>query len=50
MENSSITTAQIANLLGISRQAVAKQVRRLREDGVIHREGPDNGGRWKVEL
>jgi ATP-dependent DNA helicase RecG len=47
-QNANITTNELANLLGISRRAVAKQIAFLKEDGKIHRIGPDKGGFWEV--
>ena len=39
---------EIANELGISRRAVAKQITNLRKKGLISRIGPDKGGYWQV--
>ena len=46
--NPEITTQQIADSVGISRRAVAKQIAKLRADGKIERVGPDKGGHWQV--
>jgi len=44
----SITTQQLADRLGVSRRAIAKQIRNLQEQGLLKRVGPDNGGHWEV--
>jgi len=44
----SMTTQQLADRLGISRRAVAKQVKNLQEQGRLKRVGPDKGGHWEV--
>ena len=38
----------LAEMLGISRRAVTKQIRNLRKEGRLRRVGPDNGGHWEV--
>lgn len=48
MTNSKITSAQIAEILGIHRSGVARHLKKLQEEGLIKREGPDNGGQWIV--
>ena len=47
-QNSNITTSEMANILGISRRAVAKQISILKIDGQLRRIGPDKGGHWEV--
>lgn len=47
-QNENITTEELANLLGISRRAVAKQIASLKEKEKIRRIGPDKGGHWEV--
>ena len=46
--NPKITTTEIAKILNISRQAVAMQIRKLKEQGELQRIGPAKGGYWKV--
>ena len=43
-----ITTQGMADKLGISRRAVAKQIARLQEANIIRRVGADKGGHWKI--
>ena len=38
----------MAETLGISRRAVAKQIAALKENGQLRRVGPDKGGHWEV--
>ena len=40
--------AKMADLLEISRRAVAKQIAQLQARGVIRRVGPDKGGHWEL--
>ena len=47
-ENTQITTQEMANLLGISRRAVAKQLANLQTEGIVKRVGPDKGGHWEI--
>ena len=47
-ENSQITTQEMADLLEISRRAVAKQISQLQARGLIRRVGPDKGGHWEI--
>ena len=47
-QNPAITTTELAQLLNISRRAIAKQTALLKEKGLIRRIGPDKGGRWEV--
>ena len=34
--------------LGISRRAITKQIKNLRDSGCLRRVGPDKGGHWEV--
>ena len=47
-ENKSITTEDMANHIGISRRAIAKQITKLKKEGIIERIGPDKGGYWNL--
>lgn len=47
-QNPAITTTELAQLLNISRRAIAKQTALLKEKGLIRRIGPDKGGHWEV--
>lgn len=43
-----ITSTQMAESLGINRSAVSKHLKKLQDEGVIRREGPDKGGKWII--
>ena len=47
-QNNYITTNEMANILGISRRAVALQIANLKEQNKIKRIGPDKGGHWEI--
>ncbi len=47
-ENKSITTEDMAIHIGISRRAIAKQITKLKEEGIIEHIGPDKGGYWNL--
>ncbi|MBR1916136.1 MAG: Fic family protein [Alphaproteobacteria bacterium] len=47
-QNPNITTTEMAEALGISRRAVAKQIATLKENDQLRRIGPDKGGHWEV--
>ena len=46
--NSRISSTQMAESLGINRSAVSKHLKKLQEEGLIKREGPDKGGQWII--
>ena len=46
--NATITLDEIASEMKISRRAVEKIVRKLREAGEIRHNGPNKGGEWEV--
>ena len=43
-----ITAKEISIVLGISSRGVEKQIKNLREQGILRRVGPDKGGHWEV--
>ena len=47
-ENPTTTTQELADMLGISRRAVAKCVASLQALGKLRRIGPDKGGHWEI--
>ena len=42
------TYDELAEELSVSRRAVTKQIKNLREEGKLRRIGPDKGGHWEV--
>ena len=43
-----ISAAAIAEKIGVSSRAVEKQLKKLREENLIRRVGPDKGGHWEI--
>jgi ATP-dependent DNA helicase RecG len=46
--NPNITVPEIVTHLTIARSAVMKHIKRLKDQGLIERIGPDKGGHWRV--
>ena len=49
-EDSTYTTAKLAESLGVSRKTVSKRLKNLKERGIIERVGSDRKGYWKLFL
>ncbi|MBQ8958438.1 MAG: SelB C-terminal domain-containing protein, partial [Bacteroidales bacterium] len=47
-ERPEITTAEMAERIGVSRRSIVNITNRLQEEGIIRRVGPDKGGHWEV--
>ena len=47
-ENPKLTTASLAQAVGISSKGVDKQLAHLKREGLLRRIGPDKGGHWEV--
>ena len=47
-DNPSISSIEMANLIGINRSAISKHLKKLKEDNIIKREGPAKGGKWII--
>lgn len=47
-EDRYVTTAKMAETIGIHRSAVAKHLKKLRETGTVRRVGSDKGGWWEI--
>lgn len=43
-----LTTAALAQTIGITAKAVEKHIAKLKAEGVLKRIGPDKGGYWKI--
>jgi Fic family protein len=43
-----ITSTKMAESLGINRSAVSKHLKKMQDEDLIRREGPDKGGKWIV--
>ena len=48
VQNPSITTNELSELLGITVKGVEWQLKQLKSQGIIRREGADRGGYWEV--
>lgn len=49
-EDASFTRQQLAKALGLTTDGVKYQLRKLREEGRLRRDGPDKGGHWEVDV
>ncbi|PIY82409.1 MAG: hypothetical protein COX96_01930 [Candidatus Omnitrophica bacterium CG_4_10_14_0_2_um_filter_44_9] len=47
-QNSLITIAELAQQTGLSEPGIKKHLRKLQEQGLLRRIGPDKGGHWEV--
>jgi ATP-dependent DNA helicase RecG len=47
-ENPKITQIDIANSVGLSARTVSREMKRLRDIGVLHRVGSDRAGCWEI--
>jgi ATP-dependent DNA helicase RecG len=47
-KNPSVTQFELSTILQISTKAIEKHIKNLREEGIIRRVGPDNGGHWEI--
>ena len=46
--NPSISSIEMAKTIGINRSAISKHLKKLKEEGIIERQGPAKGGIWKI--
>ena len=47
-EDPYISTAKMADIIGIDRRNIARNIKKLQEQGVVRRVGPDKGGFWEI--
>jgi predicted HTH transcriptional regulator len=47
-QNNQISYDALAAAVNITRRAIAKQIKKLQEEGKLRRVGPDKGGTWEV--
>ena len=47
-EDSYISTSKMAEIIGIDRRNIARNIKKLQEQGAVRRVGPDKGGFWEV--
>ena len=43
-----ISTSKMAEIIGIDRRNIARNIKKLQEQGIVRRVGPDKGGFWEV--
>jgi len=48
IQNPSISTRRLAELLGMSTTAMEKNIKWMKDNGIIRHVGPAKGGRWEV--
>ena len=46
--NPQITTQEMADSIGIDRSNIYRNIKKLQEQGIIRRVGPDKGGHWEI--
>jgi ATP-dependent DNA helicase RecG len=47
-QDDKISYDDMADILEMSRRGIAKQIKKLQEEGRLRRVGPDKGGHWEV--
>ena len=47
-DNERISSAKMAEIIGVNRSAISKHLKKLQDEGIIRREGPDKGGKWTI--
>lgn len=47
-QDASVSTKHLGEILGISKRAVLKQIKKLKDQGRLKRVGPAKGGHWEV--
>lgn len=47
-EDPYISTSKMAEIIGVDRRNIARNIKKLQEQGVVRRVGPDKDGFWEV--
>ncbi|MCR5065138.1 MAG: HTH domain-containing protein, partial [Bacteroidales bacterium] len=47
-KNPQITLSELADKLNMTRRGIDKNIKKLKEQGIIRRIGPDKGGYWEI--
>ena len=47
-EDPYISTSKMAEIIGVDRRNIARNIKKLKEQGAVRRVGPDKGGFWEV--
>ena len=48
VNNPYITQSELAKVCGITEDGIYWNIKRLKEDGIIRRVGPNKGGHWEI--
>ena len=48
ISDSSITAENMANRIGVSKRAIEKNIKNLRDIGILKHEGSDKAGYWRI--
>ncbi len=43
-----MTIPELSEQIGITTRAIEKNIRKLQDEGILKRIGPDKGGHWEV--
>lgn len=43
-----ISTTKMAEIIGVDRRTIARNIKKLQEQCVLRRVGPDKGGFWEI--
>ena len=46
--NEEISTEELAEMCGLTRDGINYQIRKLKQQGIIRRIGPDKGRHWEI--
>ena len=47
-ENNKISTHKLAQILGVARMTIVRDIKYLKNKGMLERVGPNKGGFWKI--
>ena len=47
-EDPYISTSKMTEIIGVDRKNIARNIKKLQEQGAVRRVGPDKGGFWKI--
>ncbi len=47
-DNPYISTSEMADIIGIDRRNIARNIKKLQDQGIVRRVGPDKGGFWGI--
>ena len=47
-EDPYISTSKMAEIISVDRRNIARNIKKLQEQGIVRRVGPDKGGFWEI--